>query len=338
MTEWLEVTERSAVAEARRRAMAVADATGLNARDRERAAIVATEAATNLLKHAGRGRFTIFRHGDGGRPALSIIAVDKGPGIADLDRMSQDGQSTTGSSGTGLGAMNRLSDVFDIYTTAQGTALTARIAARDDSSYAEPPVDIGALMETYPGSAVCGDSWSVRREADAATVMVCDGLGHGSGAHEAAEACRAAFEAAAEASPAAMLTTMSQAAMHTRGAVAMIAHIRRDAPEMTVSGIGNIAGIVARNGAARRLASRDGRLGGPVPRVRDMTETLAPEETLILHSDGLRTLRDVESRSGLMIRAPLTIAATLLRDDPRGNDDACVLVARRVRATAVADV
>ncbi len=47
---------------------------------------------------------------------IEIIALDKGPGIADVAASLRDGYSTAGTMGGGLGALSRLSDTFEIYT------------------------------------------------------------------------------------------------------------------------------------------------------------------------------------------------------------------------------
>ena len=44
---------------------------------------------------------------------MEIVALDRGPGIADLSRALQDGYSTGGTPGTGLGAIKRMAEVFD---------------------------------------------------------------------------------------------------------------------------------------------------------------------------------------------------------------------------------
>lgn len=328
MTDWLEVTERSAIAEARRRTLALADTVGLGANDRERAAIVATEATTNLLRHVGRGRFGLFADRDVDRADLSIVAVDAGAGIANLDLMSEDGQSTAGSAGMGLGAMARQSDDLDIHTGSNGTVLTARVSRRG-KQMRRPAHEIGALMDRYPGAAVCGDTYAFRRDDAGLLVMVCDGLGHGPAAHEAAMSVKTVFDDARETSPARLLPTMGAAAAPTRGAVASVVRLVPGQDELQVAGVGNVSGLVISSGRSRRLLSRDGRLGGPMPRLADIAEPWEPGGLLILHSDGIRTLRDIADRQSLLARAPLTIAATLLRDDARGNDDACVLVVRR---------
>ena len=102
------------VAEARRNAVAMATRLDLDDVVIARVALVVTEAATNLWKHAGGGEILLVP------PALhsgiEILALDKGPGIADLARCFQDGYSTAGSPGTGLGAIRRLSLACDVFT------------------------------------------------------------------------------------------------------------------------------------------------------------------------------------------------------------------------------
>jgi anti-sigma regulatory factor (Ser/Thr protein kinase) len=333
-TDWLAVAGPSAIAEARRHVLAAADAAGMGSPDCDRAAIVVTEMATNLRRHAQGGRIAILPDSpcapgaDGSGGGFWVVAIDRGPGISDLDRMERDGVSTAGSSGTGLGSIRRQSDGLDIHTGPDGTTLCAHIVRRRAAAV-RPAWDMAALTDRYPGEDVCGDGFAMRREDGGWTVMVCDGLGHGRGAREATAAVTDAFMAASGEGPSRSLSAMSEAARATRGAVAMVVRLPSDGGAISVAGIGNVAGLVTSRDGVRRLPARDGRLGGAMPRLFDQEDRLAPGETLILHSDGLRTLRDLGVRRGLLARSPPTIAAVLLRDDARGTDDACVLVARR---------
>jgi serine/threonine-protein kinase RsbT len=62
---------------------------------------------------------------DGFRKGVGLIFVDNGPGIPDLDMALRDGVSTAGTSGTGLGALRRQADEFDIDSrTGEGTAVS----------------------------------------------------------------------------------------------------------------------------------------------------------------------------------------------------------------------
>ena len=45
-----------------------------------------------------------------------MIALDRGPGMADVGASLRDGHSTTGTPGNGLGAIRRMASTFDIYS------------------------------------------------------------------------------------------------------------------------------------------------------------------------------------------------------------------------------
>src|SRR5262245_39167676 len=110
------VAERSRVAEARRLASKAAEQQGFSESDIGRVALVATELATNLMKHAGGGEIAIGSFDDSEGKGLELLALDKGPGIANVQNALADGHSTAGSAGTGLGAAHRAASVFAVST------------------------------------------------------------------------------------------------------------------------------------------------------------------------------------------------------------------------------
>ena len=130
------VEDASQVADARRRAVALAAAGGTGQAQRDTLALVVTELATNLLKHAGGGQ-VVVQSGDAG---LDVLALDRGPGIEDIRASMADGYSTAGTAGTGLGAVRRLcSGVHVLSWRGVGTAVHARLAATG-----QPPADVGS--------------------------------------------------------------------------------------------------------------------------------------------------------------------------------------------------
>src|ERR1700761_5048931 len=72
--------------------------------------IIVAEMASNLIKYGGGGEFLVGLPGD----SLEIICIDNGPGMHDAQRMIRDGISSSLSLGHGLGAIQRLSDVFQV--------------------------------------------------------------------------------------------------------------------------------------------------------------------------------------------------------------------------------
>ena len=94
------------------------------------ATLVATaisELARNVLLYAVRGEIVLTPIERGARRGLAVVALDQGPGIADLSRAMQDGFSTSGRLGLGLPGVRRLMDEFEI-TSAPGRGTT--VAAR----------------------------------------------------------------------------------------------------------------------------------------------------------------------------------------------------------------
>ena len=88
-------------------------------------AIAVTELGTNIMKHGKSGRM-VFEAVGNGTKGLRILALDKGPGIQNITTALEDGYSTSGTSGNGLGAVRRLSTHFDIYSLRdRGTCVLA---------------------------------------------------------------------------------------------------------------------------------------------------------------------------------------------------------------------
>ncbi len=69
---------------------------GAGEADAGRVALVATEMASNLLKHAGGGEIAMQRIADGEGDCIELVAFDSGPGIADTARAMEDGFSRRG--------------------------------------------------------------------------------------------------------------------------------------------------------------------------------------------------------------------------------------------------
>ena len=80
------VTEASQVAEARRLVSAYARRAGVAEGRIGDVALVVTELATNLLKHAGGGQILADYRRDGDGAGLEVLALDRGSGMIDVAR------------------------------------------------------------------------------------------------------------------------------------------------------------------------------------------------------------------------------------------------------------
>jgi anti-sigma regulatory factor (Ser/Thr protein kinase) len=336
----LSVQHETDTAEIRRRAVGVAETLSFHPADLGRVALVATELATNLLKHAGRGEILLGPFENGVGVGVECIALDKGPGMADVRVAMRDGYSTRGSPGTGLGAIARQSDEVDIYSRPNGgTAALARLLRTrprrplgvERVGLERPGLErfaFGAVRVARQGEETCGDAWSVRSTAGGAALMVIDGLGHGPVAAAAAVEGLKVFEAGASEPPGRALERMHGALRATRGAAASIAEIRTAAGTVVFAGIGNVAGALVSGGGTRRMVSHNGTLGHAIKRVQEFVYPFDGEPLVVLASDGLATGWSLDPYPGLARSMPTLVAAVLYRDFARGNDDATILVGR----------
>lgn len=321
------VTESSQAGVARRTAIELAKSLALDDDSAGRVAIVAQELATNLIKHGGGGDLLVQQFSDADGSGIELLAIDKGSGMQDVGRCLEDGYSTAGSPGTGLGAMTRLSTQWEIHSQpGSGTVVLARIVGGAPSAR-QYSCQIGAIKVPYPGETACGDAWSCT-ENSGQTLLVVDGLGHGLPAAEAAGRAVTAFENSEGAGCVELATQIHRALLPTRGAAIALARIDGAHRLVRYVGIGNIAGAYVADGQFRRMVSHNGTAGHANPRIAEFTYPYSQAPTLILHTDGMSSRWDFANYPGLSARHPSVIAGVLYRDHRRGRDDTCVTVVR----------
>ncbi|MEZ0601630.1 ATP-binding SpoIIE family protein phosphatase [Paraburkholderia sp. IW21] len=328
MEATLSLTDKSGVADVRRRAIHMAQALGLSEKLQADAALIVTEAATNIIKYAGQGEITLKSFLEGASQGLEIIALDRGPGITNLASARTDGYSTGGSLGAGLGTIARHSALFDIYSVpGNGTALLARIA--DSRDGALNGFQIGAKSTPKPGQAVCGDAWGVRQIGTHLWIALLDGLGHGPLAAEAANRAVSIFLLAELSDkPADVLRRVHQGIKTTRGAVMAVALFDTDKRMMSFAGVGNIVGIVSSGSETEHLISTDGTVGYNMRTVRPSDVAWSKGSVFIATTDGLSTRWNLNRHPGLTDRHPSLIANVLYRDFARDADDATIIVVK----------
>ena len=321
------VAEQSQVGQARRLAGEQAKNAGLNDQKAGRVALVATELATNLTKHAGQGYLMLNRFADADGEGVELLSLDKGPGIADLNRALSDGYSTAGSLGGGLGAVARQADRFAIFSRpGLGTAVLARFTAAPAPPDRER-IGIGAVVEPYPGERVCGDGWAYA----GGTVLVVDGSGHGEQAARAAAVAIDTFLADPDRDCVRLVEAIHRALAPTRGAAVAVARVDRKEQVVRFVGIGNIVGAMVAEGQLRHMVSHNGTAGHIAPRIREFVYPFTGEPTLILHSDGMSGRWNLGSFPGLLAAHPALIAGVLFREYRRERDDCSVVVLRAPR-------
>ncbi|MEU7822833.1 ATP-binding SpoIIE family protein phosphatase [Catellatospora sp. NPDC049111] len=324
-SSWFRLDDASAVGAVRRFAVELAGSVDLGERKSADIAIIATELASNLVKHAEDGTLLVrpVRHDD--TVGVEIVSIDSAPGMADLAAMYEDGRSTTGTLGIGLGAVSRLADRMEGYSApGRGSVLTAQLWREA----VPPPAWADGLTRPLTGETVSGDCHAVRTIGDRRQVMVCDGLGHGPLAAAAAQTAFNLFHTAPDGPPATVVERLHRGMSHTRGAALTVAEIDPDAGLVRTCGMGNVAATVLTAGTRRGMVSMPGIAGHGKAVIREFEHPFGPDSLLVMHSDGVSDKWRLDADPGLVVRSPLLIAATVLRDAGVRRDDACVLAAR----------
>lgn len=320
------IEDRSSVAEARREAAALGSASRFDETVAGELALAVTEAATNVFKHARRGELLLRCLTSGSTAGVEVIALDKGPGIADLSESLRDGHSTAGSPGTGLGTLQRMTSSFEIYSRpGNGTIVRFEVWPRGARS---SPLHLGVVCLPKDGEVACGDGWTCIAHGRLRVLFVVDGLGHGADAAAAARAALAVVAKHSNRGPADILAAVDAALRSTRGAAASVAVLQPDAGLCAYCGVGNIAASIHANGAARSMVSHNGILGHQVRKIQEFQYPFPRDALCLIHSDGLATRWSLDAYPGLEPRHPALIAAALYRDHSRRRDDVTVVALR----------
>jgi anti-sigma regulatory factor (Ser/Thr protein kinase) len=322
------ISDHSSIGEARRVASGAARSLEYDEDRCSDISIVATELATNILLHGGSGELLVCPVEVGPAEAsivwLDLLALDTGLGIRDVSRAFEDGVSTAGSAGQGLGAVNRLSDAVSLYSVAGGgTAVSCRFS-QPSVREAEP---VGVVSIPLHGETECGDSYFVLPGACRSLFMLVDGLGHGSVAAKAAREAVKAVKDAAQESLSEIMRLTHNALKATRGAAMSIARVDHERSVTTYAGVGNISASIGNDVVTRNMVSRNGTLGVVLPKVQEYAYPFEPGMKLLMLSDGLTSKCNLSVQPGILNRPPALIAGVLYRDFSRRRDDATVLVA-----------
>lgn len=321
----LAMHDPSQTGDARRAAMRLAEVVQFDAEQTTRAGIVATEAATNLVKHAKQGELLLRAFDEEGHTGIEIIAVDRGPGMLNMQRCMEDGFSTAGSAGTGLGAARRQADVFDLYSLpARGTVLYARLLRKAPP---ENAAEVGSVIVPLTGETVCGDGCAYHLTATQSAFLMVDGLGHGPHASDAAQEAIRVFQQAPLRSPRLAMEAIHDALRKTRGAAAAVAVVDRPSRQLRYASVGNISTMLVRGATGKMLPATNGIVGHAMRRADELALPWEGGGMLLMYSDGLRTQLQLDQFPGLFVRPPAVIAAMLYGQYKRGRDDASVLVA-----------
>lgn len=323
MGEWVRAEDPSAVGAVRRRAVELAEEAGFDSFMIGQTAVAVSEAVSNLVKHAMQGSVMVRLHPEA--PAtVELIALDRGPGMADVTRALRDGYSTSGTLGIGLGAIARIATGYDVHSLpGKGTVLALHFTAEQAD---RPPLRASGLTRPIGEETVCGDGYAIAETETATTLLVCDGLGHGHIAAQVSQRAVELFLEMHEQEPVEIVRRLHAGLSGTRGGAVAVARVERDG--VLYAGLGNVSGWVAHAEGRQGMVSVPGIAGYQGGRLRQFAYELPGYATVILHTDGLTDRWDPAATPGLFARTPAVVAAGLMREAGSRRDDACVVTAR----------
>lgn len=291
----------------------------------DQAAVVASELASNINKHATNGALYLqpLPLGDG----LEILAADRGPGMPELERCLRDGYTTVGTLGAGLGAVSRIATNFTVRTeVGTGTLACARITLPDQPDQAYQNAALVCLPADREHH--CGDAGTIVPTGDAHTAIVIDGLGHGAGAAEAAQIALRSFHSAAERPLPDILAALHRALRHTRGAAVAMLRLY-DAERAEYCGVGNVRAVaLSPDGIHHRLTGQPGVVGWRMPTPRTHPIPLPAGSTAVLHTDGIDARWTLDASLFMLRLPPPLLIASMTHHYRCTRDDATALAFR----------
>jgi anti-sigma regulatory factor (Ser/Thr protein kinase) len=334
------LSDRSFSGVAKREVARLAEGLGFSPADLGKINIIVSEMVSNLGKHATRGGELLVKPIGHPVRGLEIMALDNGPGMANPLYLMEDGVSTYGSAGEGLGAIKRQADVFDLYSQpGVGTVVLAQLLktpAPPPPPYRLPDrYEVSSVLVPKTGETACGDGYAVAGRGPDLHLLALDGLGHGVHAQEAAQQAIEVFVQAPKGDPVSQLRHLHEEIRRTRGAVGFLAHIDGATQTVSYCGIGNISGKVfsteggPTGSSSKNLMSYNGIIGHNIPNTLN-TQHLewGGNKMLVLHSDGLKSRWDLNKYPSLYRYHASVIAAVLYNDNSRQTDDTLVLVVK----------
>lgn len=293
--------------------------------------IVVAEIASNLIKHAGGGEILARLFTEDDNVALELISIDNGPGIANPEKMLEDGVSTVNTLGQGLGSIKRLSDTFQIYSQkGWGTIVLSRIYKNElPVTRKRETAEIRYINVPKPGETVCGDGFFCKVKPDAITLFLADGLGHGPEANRAVVKGMSYLQEVHSGLPGEMLAGMHKEVKRTRGLVGTMVVYNCKDRMWKFCGIGNISTVLHNPVNYKTYTPYNGIVGMNIPStIKEMEIPSERGQVLVMCSDGVRSRWDLQRYPGLLKLDLSIAAAAIYKDYGRRADDTSVVIGR----------
>ena len=328
----------------RSRLQATARRMGFSDGQRENMVLVAAEMVSNQIKYAGgRGMLQIWQQPGG---VLDLLALDYGPGIANLSLAHRDGYSSSKTLGKGLGTIRSLSHEAGIFTVPEmggsgtnmpwhGCVFWSRFSTSSKKPIQNPAASpraaksgftAGLFTRALTDDRYNGDRIYLEQHEDTIRWLHMDGLGHGELAQKATDNLADLLYISPDVYK--VLEKVDHQLKTTRGAVAMFSDLDIHTMKAQILGIGDMSAHFYIDDQFQNITFAPGILGKEHKTPRVIPIDLKKPCTVITASDGIRRSWNEASFPGLWKQHPQLIAYVLGNILGRGSDDQSLCVVR----------
>lgn len=325
-----QISEPSAIFSTRSDICKNARLIGFGERKTDSIAVVVNELGTNLVKHAKNGGSIIFQASQSDEQIkLQVISLNNAPGINEVELCLKDGYSTAGSLGTGLGAIRRMSDDFQMYSDVGSGTIVATTFLLGRNEPGDFLVD--GISVPKRGELACGDYYCWKENAEKIVVLVADGLGHGPQAATASKKAGSIFSQNYHLPLLSVLNLIHEGLRGTRGAAVGICQVDKKQRLLSFAGIGNVVACLESELGRNQLLSMNGIAGYEARTLREWSLPWTPRSTLIIYTDGLSSHWTLSKYPGIKAGPPIFISAALFRDHRKPIDDCTVVTIKEAK-------
>ncbi len=306
---------------------------GFNEHDCEQIAIVVTELATNLIKHANGGTIKLAHISDLTQTGIQIESEDKGPGIVRAYDSLADGYSLSNGLGYGLGTVNRLMDDLHIISPSEGGTriVCNRWVRPPEQNFFRRTLEFGVATRARQNEKQNGDTFVIKCWKEHALVGVIDGLGHGPEARKAAVRARNYIEDHFDQPLANIFKGVDRACQSTRGVVLALARFNLSTKTFQTASVGNIETRLICCIDRTSFVTRRGIVGmnAPLPVVEE--HPWSDESILVMYSDGLHSHWGYNDFNEEIWSNPTKAAHTILLKQGKVNDDITLVIVKNTK-------
>ncbi len=174
----------------------------------------------------------------------------------------------------------------------------------------------------------CGDDGLVIKFGNKIFIAIIDAAGHGGDAHAIAIICKNYLETNYRGNLVKTVECLHKYIKSlNKGVVACLCHLNLETGALKYVGIGNIS--IRRFGSINtRIIYKKGIIGYTIPTPREEMMTLANNDVLILHTDGIKEHFGIEDYPRLLQHNVKTIATQIIRRFGKKDDDAACIALR----------